>query len=99
MGDMPNNPRSIYNKDYLPKSANKPDRHRSIDPFQGKAINPPHKSSFTTTNNTLLQNWGSVNKAGLDETKLKELRGHHFNLGNYDPSDIYTTNKHYHNRK
>ena len=99
MGEIPDNPGSIYKKDYLPQSADKPKKHKFIDPFQGTSVNPPNKSSFSTTNNALLKDWGNVGKAALDDNKLKDLRGHHFSLGNYDPSGIHTTNKHYHNAK
>ena len=99
LGNTGDNPGSIYKKDYTRKAASQDKDFRFVDPFKGKSINPANQSSFSTTNNALFRDWGAVDKAALDPTKLKELRGHHFNLGSYNPDDLYTTNKHYHNRK
>ena len=43
--------------------------------------------------------WDSSEKAKLDPAKLAELKGHHFKLGTYNPSDSITTNKLYHDAK
>ena len=62
-------------------------------------MNNTNNSSFATTNNALLKNWGDIEKAALNPDKLKELKGHHFHLGSYYPEDLYTSNKHFHNKK
>jgi len=43
--------------------------------------------------------WDNREIAKLDDSKLKELRTHHFKLGTYNPHDSLTTNKLYHDRK
>lgn len=47
----------------------------------------------------MLKDWGQIDKAALDPNKLKQLRGHHFNLGGYNPDGACTTNMHFHNHK
>jgi hypothetical protein len=47
----------------------------------------------------LYKAWDNVEKAKLDDNKLHELKTHHFKLGSYNPNDILTTNKIYHNKK
>ena len=90
---------SIYTHDYTKKAASQDTEFKILDPFKGNSINPPNGSSFATTNNALYKNWGNVERAALDEKKLKELRTHHFNLGSYNTNTIETTNKQHFNRK
>lgn len=70
-----------------------------VDPFKGNNINPVGKSSYGTTNNALYKDWGKVDRAGLDEKKLHDLRSHHFNLGNYGGDQNSTTHKLYYDKK
>lgn len=90
---------SIYTQDYTRKQAEQDPNYKIIDPFKGNSINPQNKSTFSTTNNAMLKNWGTVDKAALDKDKLKDLRTHHFNLGTYNTSNSSTTNQHYFNEK
>lgn len=91
---------SIYAQDYTRKPHPERDPNfKVIDPFKGNSINPSGKSNFSTTNNAAYRNWNSVEKAGLDKEKLKDLRAHHFNLGSYNPNQATTTNQFYHNPK
>jgi hypothetical protein len=90
---------SIYTQDYTPKKAKHDPNFKFTNPFKGNAINPDGKFNCSTTNNAMYRNWNSVDKVGLDKDKLRDLRSHHFQLGNYNPNQISTTNQFYHNHK
>lgn len=47
----------------------------------------------------MYKDWGTNGHASLDKEKLKDLRAHHFNLGNYNPGQSLTTNQQYLNAK
>jgi len=89
---------STYHKDYDPKYAEQ-NKEKGPNPFRGSSLNAGEKGSFSTTNKMLYKAWDNVEKAKLDDQKLHELKTHHFKLGNYNPSEVYTTNKIYHDRK
>ena len=70
-----------------------------MNPFRSSSLGVGEKGSFATTNKTLFRAWEHVEKAKLDDSKLQELKTHHFKLGSYAPNDVLTTNKVYHDRK
>ena len=51
---------SMYTKDYIRQQAEKDPNYKILNPFKGNSINPSNPSSFTTTNNAMLKNWGNV---------------------------------------
>ena len=89
---------SIYAKDYQPKQGG-PSQPNGPNPFRSNSLNTVDKGSFSTTNKMLYKAWDKPERAKLDDEKLHELKSHHFKLGSYQPSDTYTTNKIYHDRK
>lgn len=98
LGNNSQNYGSVYHKDYNPKQAD-PNQIKGPNPFRSNSVNIGEKGSFTTTNKMLYKAWDNVEKAKLDDQKLHELRTHHFKLGSYQPNDILTTNKIYHDKK
>lgn len=98
LGKTSQNYQSIYEKDY-PKKAAGEVGPKGSNPFRGDSLGVQQKGSFATTNKTLLRAWDNAEIARLDDEKLKELKSHHFKLGNYRPDDVMTTNKIYHDRK
>jgi hypothetical protein len=98
LGSNSQNYGSVYNKDYNPKHVD-PNENKGPNPFRSNSVNVGEKGTFTTTNKMLYKAWDNVEKAKLDEQKLHELKTHHFKLGSYQPSDILTTNKIYHDKK
>lgn len=89
---------SIYTKDYPPKEA-QADSHKINNPFRGTSLNNDQKSSFNTTNKAMLKAWEHPERAQLDPQKMAQLRGHHFNLGSYNPREVITTHKLFYDKK
>ncbi len=98
LGNNPQNFSSVYKKDYDAKQA-EPNENKGANPFRSSSVNNVDKGSFATTNKMLYKAWDNAEKARLDDSKLHELKTHHFKLGSYTPNDILTTNKIYHNPK
>lgn len=96
---MSQEPASIYTVDYTKKKAEHDPNFKVLNPFRGSSILQNGKSSFSTTNNAMYKDWGTNGHASLDKEKLKDLRAHHFNLGNYNPGQSLTTNQQYLNAK
>lgn len=61
---------SVYAKDYGPKAAEN-NQIKVNNPFRGSSLNQGEAGSFATTNKTLLRAWDNVERAKLDDDKLK----------------------------
>ena len=75
---------SVYHKEY-PQKKTQANEVQVLNPFRGNSLGTKDKSYFSTTNKVLLKAWDHAEVAKLDEAKLKELKSHHFKLGNYNP--------------
>lgn len=98
LGNTSQNYHSVYAKDYTPKET-VANQVQVTNPFRGASLQNDSKGNFATTNKTLLRAWDQTEIAKLDDQKLKELRTHHFKLGNYAPKDTYTTSQVFHDKK
>ena len=84
LGNTSQNYQSVYHKDYEKKQGQM-NQVNVRNPFRGSSLNHNDKGYFTTTNKVLMRAWDNSEIAKLDDTKLKELRNHHFKLGTYNP--------------
>jgi hypothetical protein len=98
LGSSSQNYGTVYHKDYNPKQG-EPNEVKAANPFRSSSLGGGEKGCFATTNKMLYRAWDNVDKAKLDDQKLHELKTHHFKLGSYTPTDVFTTNKIYHDRK
>jgi hypothetical protein len=98
LGTNSQNYQSVYHQDY-PKKKNEGNPVTVSNPFRSSSLGPQEKGHFVTTNKVLFRAWDTAEVAKLDDSKLKELRAHHFKLGNYNPSEAVTTNKQFFDKK
>lgn len=72
-----------------------------MNPFRTSSLSKNFKmgeNQYLTTNKVKYPEWKQYDIACLDEKKAKDLKTHHFNLGNYQ-AQSETTNKYYHDHK
>lgn len=70
LGTTSQNYGSVYVVDYPPKQVDT-NSNKGPNPFRSSSLNSGDKGSFTTTNKMLYRAWDNVDKAKLDDDKLK----------------------------